>query len=304
MKSAIVTGANGFVGNAVAKALCESGVKVYAIVRCKKEEFNWFDSENLNVIICDMRNIQELKKIIEREHIDIFYHFAWQGTAGPQRGDYKIQLENIETSCDAVKVARELGCSRFVFAASIMEYEFKKNYEKKMPTTINNIYSVGKMSAEHMTRIVADSLGIEYVSVIISNIYGVGERSVRLLNSSIRKMLSGERTAFTAGTQMYDFIYIDDAAEAFRVIGEKGISGKKYYLGSLKPQPLKNYLEVMRDCINPNLDLGLGKIANENISLNYFEEFDIYELQRDTGFEPKISFEEGIRKTIEWMENN
>ena len=48
---------------------------------------------------------------------------------------------------------------------------------------------------------------------MISNIYGPGELSPRLVNTSIRKMLKGEHCAFSAGEQIYDFIYITDAAK-------------------------------------------------------------------------------------------
>ncbi len=66
----------------------------------------------------------------------------------------------------------------------------------------------------------------------ISNAYGPFEVNLRFINATLRKMLNGAKCNFTAGEQMYDFIYIIDAAKAFIAIGEKGISNKTYYIGS------------------------------------------------------------------------
>lgn len=303
MNSAIVTGANGFVGSAVTRLLCENGIKVYAIDRNSQGRIANFSYSNLEFIACDMKDIYTIKDILEDKSVDVFFHFAWNGTSGVFRASYEVQLSNVKECCMAVEIAKRMGCKRFVFANSIMEYEFKKNYDKGMPLSINSLYSVSKMHAEYMSRIIANDLGLEYISVIISNVYGEGEISERLLNSTIRKILNREKTEFTDGTQMYDFIHIEDAAKAFMLIGQKGVSGKKYYLGSLNPQPLKNYLLILKDKIAPSYELGLGLISNTNVSLDYYQEFNIFELKEDTGFEPTVSFEEGICRTIEWMEN-
>ena len=101
-----------------------------------------------------------------------------------------VQLKNIEYSCQAVQVAKRLGCKRFVFAASIMEYEISKLMETNRSIGINTLYSTSKITAEYMLRAIADNMGIEYVGGIISNIYGPGERSPRLVNTTIRKLLN------------------------------------------------------------------------------------------------------------------
>ncbi|MDE5873831.1 MAG: NAD-dependent epimerase/dehydratase family protein [Lachnospiraceae bacterium] len=57
------------------------------------------------------------------------------------------------------------------------------------------------------------------MSAVISDIYGEGESSPRLINSSIRKLLNNEETSFSTGEQMYDFVYIEDAARMFVGLG-------------------------------------------------------------------------------------
>ena len=88
---------------------------------------------------------------------------------------------------------------------------------------INTLYCSAKVAADYIARTVSGKLGIEYIRAVISNIYGPGEKSPRLINTSLRKLIRGEHCAFSAGEQMYDFMYISDAAKAFVQIGKKGI---------------------------------------------------------------------------------
>ena len=241
-----------------------------------------------------------MAELISDRDIDAFYHFAWTGSAGVLRGDPEVQLNNVRYTCDTIKACHELGCKRFVFASSIMEYEIESLMTTDITPNINTIYSSSKVAADYIGRALAGSLGIDYIRGVISNIYGVGEKSLRLVNTSLRKMLKGEHCAFSAGDQLYDFIYITDAAKAFVAIGEKGITDRTYYIGSQRPRPLKEFLIEMRDCVDSNITIGLGELPFKGVSLSY-SEFDINAVKNDTGFVPNISFKEGINKPIEWL---
>lgn len=301
MKKAIVTGANGFVGSSVCKELANRNFEVIAIIRNKEENIsNISGIKDLKIIYCDLSEFKNLTNLIKDKDIDIFYHFAWIGTAGPLRGDKDIQLKNIEYTLDTVKACADIGCKRFVFASSIMEYEISAIMEKEIAPNLNTLYSSAKLSADYMARTIANSLEIDYIRTVISNIYGPGETSPRLINTSIRKLLNNEHCAFSEGEQMYDFIYIDDAAKAFVAVGEKGKANKTYYIGSLSPRPLRDYLIVMKNGVNPKLDIGLGELGFDGITLTY-NEFDINAVKEDTGFIPKVSFEEGIKRTVSWI---
>ena len=172
--------------------------------------------------------------------------------------------------------------------------------ERDDTPSINTLYSSAKVSADYITRTLAGKLGVEYIRAVISNIYGPGELSPRLINTSIRKMLAGEHCAFSAGEQMYDFIYIDDAAQTFVEIGDKGRNNRTYYIGSLEPKPLKEFLIALKNQVNPQIQIGLGELEFNGVSLSY-KEFDIMAVKNDTGFEPVTSFEDGVQKTIEWI---
>jgi nucleoside-diphosphate-sugar epimerase len=302
MRKAIVTGANGFVGSAVCKELVSVGVDVIAVVH--KDDGNIKQlGEKVKIVYSELSDYGNLDKYITERDIDIFYHFAWEGSSGNLRADEKVQLSNVKAACDAVRVSALIGCNRFVFAASIMQYEVAETMRLVTKPAINTIYNTAKLTADYMSRAIAGQLEVDYICGLISNIYGPGENSPRLINTSLRKLLKGEHCAFTAGNQMYDFIYITDAAKAFVALGEKGISNKIYYIGSGEPRPLKEFLSEMKDCVDPDIEIGLGEIPSSSTSLSY-NEFDINALNADTGFVPLVPFKDGISRTIKWLEEN
>lgn len=303
-KKAIVTGANGFVGSAICKSLIESGIKTIAVVRDSKSDLTRITGiKGIQIVHCSMNEYKTLQEIIADRDIDVAYLLAWEGSAGELRGNENIQLNNVKYTCDAVRTLAKMGCKRVVFASSIMKYEVMTLMKTTNSPTASAIYSSAKMAADYFGRIVAAREGIEYISAIISNIYGPGENSPRLVNSSIRKLLGGEHCSFSTGEQLYDFIYIEDAAEAFVLLGNKGKNNGTYYIGSASPKPLKDYLESIRDIVAPDAALGFGEMPFNGVSLNY-NEFDINALREDTGFIPKNSFEDGIKKTRDWIKRN
>ena len=294
MKSAIVTGANGFVGKAVVEALRAKGVEVFTVSHSAQLPL---DDHS---IICDMANYNELPALFDHITPEVFYHFAWQGTSGKVRCDEKIQLKNVEGTCAAVRAASRIGCKRFVFASSIMEYEVDSTVKAQKNPNISDIYSTAKLTADYMARIIAADLKVEYISSLISNIYGPGEKSVRLINSCIKKLVNGELVSLSPCNQLYDFIYISDAANMFAALGDKGVPGKIYYIGNATVKPLKEFMTEMRDVVAPEMELGFGELPFNGVSLTY-DEFDKRSIYEDTGIEPLVSFSEGIRLTKEYI---
>ncbi len=300
---AVVTGANGFVGSALCRKIVEHGDEVIAIVRSEHSDLSRIhDLKNCKIIFCEMSEYTLLPEKLSGESVDVFYHMAWTGSAGPMRGDEKIQIRNVSNSCEAIYAAKKMGCKRFVLAGSIMEFEIQKLMATHRNVGINTLYSTAKHTADYMMRTLADSMEISFVTGIISNIYGPGEKSPRLVNTTIRKLLKGEHCSFSPGEQIYDFIYIDDAAEAFYQLKNDRLPGKYYYIGTESPKPLKEFLMELRDVVSPESELGLGDIKFDGVTLEYTE-FDVHGLYKDTKFVRKTSFSEGIRRTADWIES-
>lgn len=299
MKKAIVTGANGFVGSALTRELISRGIHVVAL-DMEGHNDHLPDSDLVEFYPFALDHANETVDILPGMGADIFYHFAWAGSAGPQRADTELQLKNAQWTVDCMRLAKQAGCSRFINAGSIMELEtIKAVFNVGNKPGLGYIYGSGKLVAHTMCKSVAADIGIDLVWAMITNAYGVGERSPRMVNTTIQKCIRGEAPQFTAGTQNYDFVYIDDVARAFYLIGENGKPFHEYLIGSSHAKPLKEFLLEMKDAIAPDLDFVFGDIPFTGINLT-LEDFDCSQTEKDTGFRAEISFGEGCRRTRDW----
>ena len=300
MKKVIVTGANGFVGSALVKELLKHNVEILALDMpgCNA---NIPADDRVKFLGLTLDNIGQLKDLVSDNGFDCFYHFAWAGSAGVARADTKLQLQNAQWTIDCLRTAKAIGCQRFVAAGSIMEYEtIAAAYTQGNKPGLGYIYGSGKLVAHTMAMSVAADIGIDLVWAEITNAYGAGEVSPRMVNTTIRKVINGEAPQFTAGTQNYDFVYIDDVARAFYLIGKNGKPFNEYLIGSSNAKPLKEFLLEMKAAIAPDLDFIFGDISFTGINLP-LEKYDCSKTETDTGFKAEISFGEGCKKTMEWL---
>ena len=299
MKYVIVTGANGFIGKTLVNALLEKGYQVVAL----DIRFDDVLANDKRVTCVNVMNkeVAALAEEIPHQEYRCFFHLAWAGTSGPARADYVVQLNNVKLACDYIKLCSEIGCKRVVYASSINEME---TYEYLQSDNIEPaggyIYGTGKLAAHLMGETVAKLNGIEFIPVIITNIYGVGEKSARMIYTSINKLVHKEHCSFTAGYQTYDFIYITDAINSIIAVAEKGKAFNRYYIGSGEPKPLREFLLEMRDIVDPEAELGLGDIPFKGVDISY-SQFDLKKVERDTGYKNEVPFAEGIRMTAEYI---
>lgn len=300
MKKVILTGATGFVGNAVLKELIKNNIYVIAVSRSENPK-NIPDSSLVRYISCDLSRMETLEDKITDRDIDTFYHFAWNGSAGTARANTNLQLQNAQWTIDSLNVAKKIGCNRFVVAGSIMEHEtIAAGYTQGNRPGLGYIYGSGKLVAHTMAMSIAASIGIDLIWAEITNAYGVGELSPRMVNTTLRKIIKGENPQFTAGTQNYDFVYIDDVARAFYLIGKNGKPFNDYLIGSSTAKPLKEFLLEMKNSVAPDLDFIFGDVPFTGINLP-LEKYDCKKTEEDTGFKAEISFAEGTKRTINWL---
>jgi nucleoside-diphosphate-sugar epimerase len=107
----------------------------------------------------------------------------------------------------------------------------------------------------------------------------------------------GHLPEYTKCEQRWDYLYCDDAAKALLAIGQNGVTGKTYPLGSGSKRKLSEYLELVKDIVAPDAVLQYGKKEYYPHQPMYLCA-DVSDLTNDTGWKPEVSFEEGIKKII------
>lgn len=297
--SAVITGPTGAIGTALCRELAEHGIRVYAVCRPNSPRAKAIpEHKNIIRVECDIAELNQLSACIP-EGADAFFHFAWAHTIGPGRNDMPAQIDNIRYTLDAVQAAKDLNCKVFIGAGSQAEYgRVEGILTSQTPCFPENGYGMAKLCAGQMSRVECQKLGIHHIWVRILSIYGPGDGPNTMISGVIRQLLERKTPALTKGIQKWDYLYSGDAALAFRLLAAHGVDGKTYPLGSGEAQPLREYVEILRDAIDPGLSLDFGAVPYGPLQVMHLQA-DISQLTADTGFMPMVAFDAGIRNTIE-----
>lgn len=300
MRTAIVTGAGGFIGGAMTTFLLDKGVKVYGVDISEKALARHAGRKGFTPAIAEFRDYPRLHEMI-RDDVDVFYHFAWQGVFGEAFKDYRLQLTNAAYAGDTINEAIKIGCKKFVLAGTMNEYEMDAYITSDcFEPRYTYIYSAAKQIAEAVCKTLAFNKGIEFNCGRIAMAYGENNRSMMVPNVVMKNLLTNTPCKLVEGTNLYDMIYIDDIVRAFYAIGESGINMKSYYVGHRKVGTFRELMEIIGAILNPDCPLLFGEYPDAPSGVDYAN-IDTDALYRDTGFECKANFEESIMKTAKWI---
>ena len=298
MKRAIITGATGVIGTALIKELIKSNVECLVLLRQgspKNERIPYHPL--ITKKYCRLNDLFKRQNDTGKEY-DVFYHFAWAATAGPDRNNMYTHTDNIKYALDAVALAKCFGCKVFIGAGSQAEYgRYEGMLKPDTPCFPENGYGMAKLCAGQMTREYAHQLGIRHIWTRILSVYGSNDGENTMVTYLINKLKNGEPPTLTKGEQMWDYLYSEDAARAFRLLGEKGIDGKTYVLGSGEAKPLKEYMETIREVVCPDSQLEFGAIPYSEKQVMYLCA-DISDLEKDTGWKPVVDFPSGMKEIL------
>lgn len=295
----VMTGGDGFIGSHLTKHLAQHGYDIYAIVITDSPTKSRIEGlDNVYVIEGDLLSYKDIANKLP-DSPKAFLHFAWAGVAPDQRDDYLLQMKNIELSKAAVNLATCINAQRFVFPGSTMEYIYygKPINESAIPSP-QNAYGVTKIACKYMCSLLCQKSGIPFIYSVISGIYSEDRADDNVIYYTISKLLAGERPVYTKLEQLWDYVHIDDVVAAFQSIIEKGKANAFYTIGYGDNWALSNYIYKIRDLIDPEADLGIGEkpYPNETLPCSCV---DLSALKKDTGFQPKIPFNEGILRVID-----
>ena len=299
MKKIVVTGATSMIGEAITRCALNENMEVLCIVRKNTKRINNLPkSDQLKFFFAEL---SEYSNITISDRYDIFYHLAWEETIGDSRDDVDIQQKNIQYTLDSVRLAERIGCKAFIGAGSQAEYGIVTE-PVKPETAVNpeSGYGVAKYAAGKLSKLLCSQIGLKFNWVRIVSAFGPLDLPKRLIIYVIKELQACHSPELTKCEQIWDYIYCDDVAKAFIAVGNMGIDGKSYTLGSGRPRLLSDYLESVKKIANPDIELKFG-------GKDYYPHqpmylcADISELTNDTGWKPEISFEDGIRKVIDYL---
>lgn len=298
MKKVLVTGADGFIGRNLIKGLLKQGVEVHAIVYPGHNIYRGEEDPKLHVYSLDLNQI--LNHIADfPEDIDVMYHFAWNGVKPEVRNELDIQIGNVNMSLDCMKLAIAIGIRKIIFPGSTNEYlYYGKPLNKDAVPSPNNAYGAAKIALRYLCSDFASRNDIDFIYTIIAGIYAADRRDNNVIFYTIDKLLHREKPSLTKLEQLWDYVYIDDVVSALIAVGERGKDGAVYAIGHGDNWPLRNYIRIIHQKIDPSLPLGIGEIPYNSDKLPC-SCIDLTDIKRDTGFEPTIDFETGISRVID-----
>lgn len=300
MKSIVITGADGFIGSHLAAYISRQDYKVYAVVMPESPTKNRIEGiKNVVLLEGDIACFEELGARLPREDVSALIHLAWAGVSPEARQSTELQAENIDLALNAVRLANLVKAERFVFPGSTLEYSYCGQLinETAVPSP-QNAYGAAKISARYMCEALCRELSVPFVYAVLTGIYGANRNDNNVITYCIRELLQGNKPQFTKLEQKWDYIHIDDLANAMFLIATKGKNGAFYSVGHGDNWPLANYIDIIRGCIDPKLPVGIGELPYPNNRLPS-SCMDLTRLCEDTGFAPAISFEDGIKPVIQ-----
>ncbi len=300
MKKVAIIGATGAIGRALLTKLQHEGVETYVFVRensARKSELP--QHPLLHVVTCSMQQLASFDETTLPQ-MDVFYHLAWANAFGQDaRNDMDVQIKNVQYTLDAVRLAKRLGATAFVGTGSQAEYgRVEGVLHPDTPCNPENGYGMAKLCAGQMSRVECEKRGLRHVWTRILSVYGPHDGKGTMVSSAIAQFSQGVSPAFTKGEQLWDYLYSDDAANALYLMGISGKHGAIYPLGSGIAHPLREYIQMICDQINPAIPPAFGAAPYAPRQVMHLQA-DINALTQDTGFQPAVPFEEGILRTIQ-----
>ena len=303
----LVTGAAGFIGRSIAAALLERGERVRGIdnfLAGKRE--NLVGLEGMEFIEGDLSNPADCEKACSGVEI-VFHEAALASVPRSVADPVATNVHCVDASLNLLVAARAAGVRRVVYAGSSSAYgesPVLPKQEQMLPAPISP-YAVAKLAAEHYMRAFTRVYGLETVVLRYFNVFGPYQDPTShysgVLAIFCRRMLAGEQpTIYGDGEQSRDFTYIDNVVRgnllAAAAPAEK-VAGQMMNLATGSRITLNQTFGILRELTGYSKEpvYAASRAGDIHDSLA-----DIGLAKNLLGYEPKVDFREGLRRTVEW----
>ncbi len=289
----LVTGAGGFVGAATVRLALSAGHRVMALVRQPGAKRLAGLTGALSIHAADLSDDGAVAALLADLKPEIVIHSAWEGVGGALRaGD--IQFENIRTSLALADAAIAAGARKFVGIGSQAEYGRydRRITEADLPVP-TMLYGAAKLAASHLIRQRCRDAEVDFAWLRLFSVFGPGDNANWLIPSVAASLARGIAPRCTPGTQLWDYLHIDDvAAGTLAAAVTPGATGS-FNLSSGQPVVVRALVERLRDLIAPGLPLVFGGLPFGPDQIMHLEG-DNSRLMRLTGWRPCIDALSGL----------
>lgn len=310
----LVTGGAGFIGSHITERLLHEGhfVRVLDNFSSGKEENLSFaralPASNFELLRGDIRDPEACERACEG--IDIVSHqAALRSVPKSMASPHEYNAVNIDGTLNMLEAARSNGVKRFVFASSSSVYGDVSTFPEKedfYPLLISP-YALSKLAGEYYCRIFSEHYGLQTVCLRYFNVFGprqaLDDEYAVVIPKFISCILGDEQPPiFGTGKQSRDFTYIDNVVEANIRSGlTPGISHEVLNVANGSDTTVLELAAMLNEIIGKSKD---PKFLDARAGDVFRTLADISRLKKTLGFESKVDFKEGLRRTVAWFEKN
>jgi CDP-glucose 4,6-dehydratase len=311
MRSVFVTGAYGLLGAALVRTLLDRGVEL-TVLRRDATPRSALVLEGLearvNVVAGDVTSAGTVQRALGEYEVDTVFHLAAQTIVGTaNRSPLSTWEANVRGTWTVLEACREHGVARVVVAASDKAYGSHDElpYREDFALQPRFPYDVSKAAADLIARSYWHTYGVPVATTRFANLYGGGDTNrSRLVPEAVEAALAGRPPVIRSdGTPKRDFLYVDDAVNAYLAIAEaldgEGARGEAFNAGGGRPHAVRDVVDLICRIAGTDVEpdiRGTGTPPGE-IDRQYVDTTKLREL---TGWAPRVELEEGLRRTVEW----
>jgi len=304
----LITGIAGFIGSSIARALLGQGEQVRGI-----DNFATGKRENIAEILsridfreADMLDLAAMKEACRGVEC-VFHEAAIPSVPKSVLDPVASNRANVDGTVNVLIGARDAKVKRVVYAASSSAYGDALTLPKheEMPPNPISPYAVAKLASEYYMVSFYRCYGLETVSLRYFNVFGprqdAGSPYSGVLAKFIIQMLRGEQpTVFGDGGQSRDFTHIDNAVEANLLAARApaaSVAGRVFNVATGTRVNLNETFELLKKLTGYSGSVKYGPEREGDIKHSLA---DISWAEKQFGYKPKVNFEEGLRRTVEW----
>ena len=303
----LITGGAGFIGSNLARKLVTLGEEVVILDDFSSGKRGNLDDlkDHVKIIEGDICDIETVRKATDGVRY-VLHHAAVVSVIRSVKDPARTNAVNVDGTLNCLLAAREAGVDRFVFAASSSAYGDSPSLPKREDAKPEPLspYAVSKLVGEMYCRVFHEVYGLATVSLRYFNIFGPYQDPESLYAAVvpifITKLLKGEQpVVYGDGEQSRDFTYIDNAVEANLLAVRSGdAAGKVINVACGERYSLNDLLRRLQELTGTTIDAIHAEPRPGDVR---HSQGDIAAAADLLGYNPRVTFEEGLKKTVNWF---